>query len=228
MSAHCASVATAHDDCKLAKISPLSLLSTTSALPLWSTGGISPTPTESASSSYSSPQEGSPEDAFMQRCQQQIARIVAASSGDGVETELPMLSRMGQLPPGAHVRLTGANLRLASSLSALTEPRTLASDTPFSPVESRNGRKRAWQPFTEGEELPHTATWLDGSAANLWQSGSKFTKPDDWLPAAPEMQQPDLSVALGELADDFFDFSPAVGYGLLTDGEGYPDHLPFL
>lgn len=139
-----------------------------------------------------------------------------------------MLSRMGQLPPGAHVRLTGANLRLASSLSALTEPRTLASDTPFSPVESRNGRKRAWQPFTEGEELPHTATWLDGSAANLWQSGSKFTKPDDWLPAAPEMQQPDLSVALGELADDFFDFSPAVGYGLLTDGEGYPDHLPFL
>ena len=119
----------------------------------------------------------------MQRCQQQIARIVAAS--DGVETELPMLSRMGQLPPGAHMRLTGANLRLASSLSALTEP---------------NGRKRAWQPFAEGEELPHTATWLDGSAANLWQSGSKFTKPDDWLPAAPEMQQSDLSVALGELA----------------------------
>ena len=134
----------------------------------------------------------------MQRCQQQIARIVAAS--DGVETELPMLSRMGQLPPGAHMRLTGANLRLASSLSALTEPRTLASDTPFSPVGSRNGRKRSWQPFAEGEEVPHTATWLDGSAANLWQSGSKFTKPDDWLPAAPEMQQSDLSVALGELA----------------------------
>ena len=198
MNAHCTSVATAHDDCKLAKISPLSSLSTTSALPLWSTGGISPTPTESGSSSYSSPQEGSPEDAFMQRCQQQIARIVAAS--DGVETELPMLSRMGQLPPGAHMRLTGANLRLASSLSALTEPRTLASDTPFSPVGSRNGRKRSWQPFAEGEELPHTATWLDGSAANLWQSGNKFTKPDDWLPAAPEMQQPDLSVALGELA----------------------------
>jgi len=33
---------------------------------------------------------------------------------------------------------------------------------------------------------------------------------------------------LRAVADDFFDFSPAVGAGLLTDAEGYPDHLPFL
>jgi len=149
----------------------------------------------------------------MQRCQQQIARIVAASSGDGVETQLPMLSRMGQLPAGAHMRLSGAHLRLANSLSAVTEPRTLASDTAY---ESRNGRKRDWQ-VTGGEELPQ---WHSGSA--------KFAKPDDWLPAAPEMLQPDLSVALGELADDFFDFSPVVGAGLFTDGDGYPDLSPFL
>ena len=247
MSLHCTSVAAAHDDCKLAKLSSENLSSTGTALPLWSTGGISPTPTESVCSGYSSPEEGSPEDAFMQRCQQQIARIVAASSGDGVETQLPMLSRMGQLPPGAHMRLTGAHLRLASSLDAVTEPRTLPSDIAY---ESRNGRKRDWQ-VTGGEVLPQTATWHNGSAA-------KFAKPDDWVPAAPEMLQPDLSVALGELAgvsaqllppfpahvlppctaqtheslravaDDFFDFSPAVGAGLFTDGDGYPDLSPFL
>ena len=262
MGLHCTSVAAAHDDCKLAKLSSENLSSTAgSALPLWSTGGISPTPTESVCSGYSSPEEGSPEDAFMQRCQQQIARIVAASSGDGVETQLPMLSRMGQLPPGAHMRRTGAHLRLASSLNAVTEPRTLASDTAY---ESRNGRKRDWQ-VTGGEDLPHTAMWHSGSAA-------KFAKLEDWVPAAPEMLQPDLSVALGELAgasapaahnccrpscataaappaqllppllriqhkpteslravaDDFFDFSPAVGSGLFTDGDGYPDLSPFL
>ena len=244
MSVHCTSVAAAFDECKLAKLSSENLSSTGRALPLWSTGGISPTPTESVCSGYSSPEEGSPEDAFMQRCQQQIARIVAASSGDGVETQLPMLSRMGQLPPGAHMRLTGAHLRLASSLDAVTEPRTLPSDIAY---ESRNGRKREWQ-VTGGDELPHTATWHNGSA--------KFAKPDDWVPAAPEMLQPDLSVALGELAgasahllspfplprtystnprisrcavaDDFFDFSPAVGAGLFTDGDGYPDLSPFL
>jgi hypothetical protein len=185
MNLHCTSVAAAHDDCKLAKLCSENLSSTgRGAVPLWSTGGISPR-TESVCSGYSSPEEGSPEDAFMQRCQQQIARIVAASSGDGVETQLPMLSRMGQLPAGAHMRLSGAHLRLASSLSAVTEPRTLASDTAY---ESRNGRKRDWQ-VTGGEELPQ---WRSGSA--------KFAKPDDWLPAAPEMLQPDLSVALGELA----------------------------
>ena len=190
MGLHCTSVAAAHDDCKLAKLSSENLSSTAgSALPLWSTGGISPTPTESVCSGYSSPEEGSPEDAFMQRCQQQIARIVAASSGDGVETQLPMLSRMGQLPPGTHMRLTGAHVRLASSLNAVTEPRTLASDNAY---ESRNGRKRDWQ-VTGGEDLPHTAMWHSGSAA-------KFAKLEDWVPAAPEMLQPDLSVALGELA----------------------------
>ena len=145
---------------------------------------------DSAGSGDDGPSDGAiPEDAFMQRCQQQIARIVAASSGDGVETQLPMLSRMGQLPPGAHMRRTGAHLRLASSLNAVIEPRTLASDTAY---ESRNGRKRDWQ-VTGGEVLPHTATWHNGSAA-------KFAKPDDWVPAAPKMLQPDLLVALGELA----------------------------
>ena len=144
---------------------------------------------DSAGSGDDGPSGGAiPEDAFMQRCQQQIARIVAASSGDGVETQLPMLSRMGQLPPGAHMRLTGAHLRLASSLDAVTEPRTLPSDIAY---ESRNARKREWQ-VTGGDELPHTGTWHNGSA--------KFAKPDDWVPAAPEMLQPDLSVALGELA----------------------------
>ena len=190
MSQHCTSVASAHDGCNLAKLSSENLSSTAGNLPLWSTSGISPTPTESVCSGYSSPEDGSPEDAFMQRCQQQIARIVAASSGDALDPQLPMLTRIGQLPAGAHVRLAGAHVRLTSSLNAVTEPRTLANDNSFKSI----GRKRDWQVTTGGaDELPHTAMWHKGSAA-------KFAKPDDWVPAAPEMLQPDLSVALGELA----------------------------
>ena len=174
---------------------------------MWSTGGISPTPSESVCSGYSSPEEGSPEDAFMQRCQQQIASIVAASSGDGLDPQLPMLTRIGQLPPGAHVRL-------ASSLYAEGELRSQATE-----LNTARGRKRDWQVphITPLGDLPHTAMWHQGSA-------EKRLKPDDWIPAAPEMLHPDLSVALGELADDFFD----VGAGLFTDGDGYPDLSPFL
>ena len=54
-----------------------------------------------SASGYSSEaaEEGSPEDAFMQRCQQQIASLVALadSSCDGAEPQLPMtmLARIG-------------------------------------------------------------------------------------------------------------------------------------
>ena len=188
---HCAIVASARDDCNLAKLSCENLSSNAGInVPMWSTSGISPTPSESVCSGYSSPEEGSPEDAFMQRCQQQIARIVAASSGDGLDPQLPMLTRIGQLPPGAHVRLAGAHARLASSLCTVPEPRSLAVNM-ANELAARSS-KRDWQ-VAGAADLSLSAMWHKASAA-------KRARPDDWVPAAPEMLQPELSLALGELA----------------------------
>jgi len=187
----CTTVASAHEG--WAKLSSENLSSNAGInVPMWSTSGISPTPSESICSSHSSPEEGSPEDAFMQRCQQQIARIVAASSGDGLDPQLPMLTRIGQLPPGAHVRLAGAHARLASSLCTVPEPRPLTDELDINnELAARNG-KRDWQ-VAGAADLSLSAMWHKASAA-------KRARPDDWVPAAPEMLQPELSLALGELA----------------------------
>ena len=185
----CTTVASVHEG--WAKLSSENLSSNAEInLPMWSTSGISPTPSESICSSHSSPEEGSPEDAFMQRCQQQIARIVAASSGDGLDPQLPMLTRIGQLPPGAHVRLAGAHARLASSLCTVPEPRSLAVNM-ANELAARSS-KRDWQ-VAGAADLSLSAMWHKASAA-------KRARPDDWVPAAPEMLQPELSLALGELA----------------------------
>lgn len=147
----------------------------------------------SSSSGHSSPAEQTPEEQFMQRCQQQIARIVAATPTGGDVNDipaLPMLSRLGQLPAATHARLAGA-------LHGLTEPRIPQATAPATTESSvRNGRKRDWQTLGSASlELPHTGLWHKGSV-------DKRQKPEVWLPAAPEPEPrlPDLSEALGELA----------------------------
>lgn len=164
----------------------------------------------SSSSSHSAPEEQTPEEAFLQHCQQQIAQIVAASpSCDGInETPaLPMLSRMANLPPETQARMVAA-LRQAD---AQAESATTGAE-----ARDHTGRKRDWQACsTVSFDLPHTELWHKGSI-------EKRAKPELWLPP-PEPRQPDLSAALGELADEFFD----AGAGAFANSD-YPDLSPFL
>ena len=131
----------------------------------------------SSSSSHSAPNKQTPEEAFLQHCQQQIAQIVAASpSCDGInETPaLPMLSRMANLPPETQARMVAA-LRQAGAQAESATTGAEASD--------HTGRKRDWQACsTVSFDLPHTELWHKGSI-------EKRAKPELWLPP-PEPRQP--------------------------------------